>query len=432
ANGTIPARDLTLPDTAGYTVAVPAPGAVDAEATAHLGTYLRDIFTLNAQERDFRLFSPDETISNKLDAVFEVTDRAFVWPTAPLDEHLSPSGRVMEILSEHTCQGWLEGYLLTGRHGFFASYEAFITIVDSMVAQYAKWLKEASEIPWRRAPASLNYLLTSHLWRQDHNGFSHQSPAFIDALLNKKSSTVRVYLPPDANTLMSVAEHCLRSRGYVNVIIAPKHSAPQWLDAGTAATHCALGASVWDWAGRGDPETDPDIVLAAAGDVPMTETLGAAQLLREQLPALGVRVVNVVDLFSLAVRSAHPHGLDEIAFAALFTASRPVIFAFHGYPHVIHELLHHRPSPERFHVRGFEEEGTTSTPFDAVVRNGMSRYHLAIEALRRSPLATSPQAGGAIESFERQIARHRAYIVEHDDDLPEIRAWRWRPELAAR
>jgi xylulose-5-phosphate/fructose-6-phosphate phosphoketolase len=426
ANGTLPPRDLTLPDTAAYAVAVPAPGAVDAEATVRLGSFLTGIFTLNKNERNFRLFSPDETISNKLDAVFQVTDRAFVWPTDPLDEHLSPSGRVMEILSEHTCQGWLEGYLLSGRHGMFASYEAFITIVDSMVAQHAKWLKEASEVSWRRPPASLNYLLTSHLWRQDHNGFSHQSPAFIDALLNKKSSTVRIYLPPDANCLLSVANHCLRSRGYVNVIIAPKHASPQWLDAEAANAHCALGASVWEWASSNG--TDPEVVLAAAGDVPMLETLAAAQLLREHVPNLRVRVVNVVDLFAMAIPSAHKHGLDELAFEALFTASRPVIFAFHGYPRVIHELLHHRPAAERFHVRGFEEEGTTSTPFDAVVRNGMSRYHLALEALRRAQdgaFAATAGCSRAIELFERQITRHRAYINEHDLDLPEVQDWRW-------
>jgi xylulose-5-phosphate/fructose-6-phosphate phosphoketolase len=424
ANGMRPCAELCVPDVATYAVHVPAPGVVDAEATVLVGGFLRELFAANARERSFRLFSPDETISNKLDAVFEATDRAFVWPTTSLDEHLSPSGRVMEILSEHTCQGWLEGYLLTGRHGVFASYEAFIGIVDSMVEQYAKWLKELREVPWRRMPASLNYLLTSHLWRQDHNGYSHQSPAFIDTLLHKKSEIVRIYLPPDANTLLCVMDHCLRSRGYVNLVIAPKQLAPQWLDFASAQTHCAQGASAWAWA-SGDAAEEAHIVLAAAGDVPTLETLAATRLLREHVPELRVRVVNVVDLFALADPAAHRHGLDPVLFEALFTKDRPVIFAFHGYPGVVHELVHGRCAPERFHVRGYAEEGTTSTPFDGVVRNHMSRYHLAIEALRRCPLGQSRDVSSAILLFERKIAEHHAYIIEHDLDLPEVRARQW-------
>jgi xylulose-5-phosphate/fructose-6-phosphate phosphoketolase len=424
ANGLRPRAELCLPDIASYAVEVPAPGAVDAQATEIIGGFLRDVFVFNAEGRNFRLFSPDETISNKLDAVFEATDRAFVWPIAPLDEHLSASGRVMEILSEHTCQGWLEGYLLTGRHGVFASYEAFIPIVDSMVEQYAKWLKEMREVPWRREPASLNYLLTSHLWRQDHNGYSHQSPAFIDALLHKKSALVRIYLPPDANTLLCVMDHCLRSSGYVNLVIAPKQLSPQWLDFADARTHCARGASVWAWAGNEGAE-GPDIVLAGAGDVPMLETLAAARLLREHVPALRTRVVNVVDLFAVADPAAHGHGVDPLVFTSLFTEEKPVIFAFHGYAGVVHELLHGRRARERFHVRGYQEEGTTSTPFDGVVRNGMSRYHLALEAIRRADASSTREHSRAVAFFERKIVEHHAYIREHDLDLPEVCMWRW-------
>ncbi len=428
ANLTLPVGDLALPEIATHAVAVGVPGASDASATAIFGGYLRDVIRLNADARNFRLFSPDETVSNRLGAVFEVAERAFMWPLDPLDEGLSPSGRVMEILSEHTCQGWLEGYLLTGRHGLLASYEAFAPIIDSMVAQYAKWLKTSREVSWRRLPASLNYLLTSHLWRQDHNGFSHQSPAFLDALLNKKSSTVRAYFPPDANTLLSVGEHCLRSHGYVNVIIAPKQPAPQWLDLEAAREHCAMGASVWDWACN-DQAAEPQVVIAAAGDVPTLEGLAAVQLLHEQVPELRVRFANVVDLFALAARDEHPHGMETAAFEAVFTPDKPVVFAFHGYPRLVHELLHHRPSPERFHVRGYREEGTTSTPFDCVVRNGMSRYHLAIEALRRASAAaaTPLRTDRAIAAFERVLAAHSTYIVEHGIDLPEVAGWRWAP-----
>lgn len=429
ANLVDPIRELALPKIDSYAVPLDRPGAVNAEATSVFGTYLRDVMKMNAEEANFRLFSPDETNSNKLGAVFEATGRAFVWPTDAPDSGFARDGRVMEILSEHTCQGWLEGYLLSGRHGIFTSYEAFITIVDSMAAQFAKWLKMSREVSWRRLPASLNYLLTSHLWRQDHNGFSHQSPAFIDALLNKKSSIVRIYFPPDANSLLSVGEHCLRSHGYINVIVAPKNPTPQWLSLEAARVHCTLGASIWPWASN-DESGAPQVVFAAAGDVPTVEALAAVQLLREHTPELRVRFANVVDLFTLAAPQDHPHGLDATAFETIFTADCPVVFAYHGYPRMVHELLHHRPAPERFHVRGYEEEGTTSTPFDVVVRNHASRYHLAIEALRRATeshhASIQPQRfDRAIAHFEEMLARHRSYIVEHGVDLPEIAQWRW-------
>jgi len=416
---------LQMPDYTDYEVSVPQPGAVKAEGTRVLGKFLRDVFVENESARDFRLFCPDETTSNRLGHVFEATARPFLWPLVETDEYLSRSGRVMEILSEHTLQGWLEGYLLTGHHGLFVSYEAFIAIVSSMVTQFAKWLKIAHEIPWRGPISSLNYLLTSHAWRQDHNGYSHQGPGFINTLLTKKSSVVRIYLPPDANTLLSVVDHCLRSRNYVNLIIAGKQSMPQWLDMESAQAHCARGASIWHWASNDDGE--PDVVLAAAGDVPTQEVIAAAWLLRREIPDLRVRVVNVVDLFTLDSHRDHPHAMDEDSFVELFTAHTPVIFGFHGYPRVIHELIYRRPNAERFHVRGYIEEGTTSTPFDMVVLNRLSRYHLAIEALRRVPRLRS-KAGAIIDKFTERLAAHRVYIHEHGRDMPEIQNWQWSAE----
>lgn len=415
---------LQLPDYREYAVTVPTPGTAKAEGTRELGKYLRDVFRLNEEAGNFRLFCPDETTSNRLDHVFEVTERAFMWPLVDTDEYLSRGGRVMEILSEHTCQGWLEGYLLTGRHGLFACYEAFIPIVDSMLNQYAKWLKVSREVPWRRPLASLNYLLTSHVWRQDHNGYSHQVPSFINNVVNKKSTVARIYFPPDANCLLSVTDHCLKSRDYVNLIVASKQMIPQWLDMDAAREHCARGASVWEWASNDGG--DPDVVLAAAGDVPTEEIVAAALLLRRELPELRVRVVNVVDLFTIISHRDHPHGLDHGAFIDLFTNDRPVIFAFHGYPRLIHELVHHRPNSNRFHVHGYMEEGRTTTPFDMLVLNGMSRYHLAIAALHRATRFRS-RAGGVIDKFQERLAAHGIYIREHDVDLPEIVDWRWTP-----
>ena len=375
-----------------------AHGAIQASATEVLGDYLRDTFRLNHDARNFRLTCPDETMSNKLEAVFEATDRAFMWPLVETDEILARDGRVLEILSETTCEGWLEGYTLSGRHGVFACYEAFATIVDSMVAQHAKWLKTASEISWRRPVPSLNILLTSHAWRQDHNGYSHQGPGFIDNLVSKKASVVRVYLPPDANCLVSVADHCLRSRNYINLIIAAKNMAPVWLPMEEAKAHCARGASVWDWAS--DDRGEPDVILAAAGDVPTLETLAAVDLLRRHYAGVRVRVVNVIDLFSLETRAEHPHGLEDAIFERLFGTTTPVVFAFHGYPRVIHELIHRRPDPQRFHVRGYIEEGTTTTPFDMVVRNRMSRYHLALDALEYAK-ASGDAAARAAKALQR-------------------------------
>jgi xylulose-5-phosphate/fructose-6-phosphate phosphoketolase len=415
---------LELPPPGAYGVQVPVPGAVQAEGTRHLGRYLRDVFGANEAARNFRFFCPDETTSNRMEAVFEATGRAFQWPLVDTDEYLARDGRVMEILSEHTCQGWLEGYLLTGRHGVFACYEAFIPIIDSMLNQYAKWLKVSRETPWRRPLASLNYVLTSHVWRQDHNGYTHQVPSFINNVVNKKSSVARVYLPPDANCLLAIADHCLRSRDYVNLIVASKQMIPQWLDPDAAQAHCARGASHWAWAGN--DEGDPDVVLAAAGDVPTEETVAAAWLLQRELPELRVRVVNVVDLFTLVDHHDHPHGLQHEDFVALFTAERPVIFAFHGYPRLIHELVHHRPRPHRFHVHGYMEEGRTTTPFDMRVLNRLDRYHLAMNALSRVGRLRS-KAGDVIDRFEKRLADHRHYIVENDQDMPAVRGWRWTP-----
>jgi xylulose-5-phosphate/fructose-6-phosphate phosphoketolase len=425
ANGGRLLRALDLPDFATYAFEVAKPGAEHQESTRRLGRYLRDVFARNAEAGNFRLFCPDETSSNRLDDVFEVTDRCLVGPVLPTDDHVAPDGRVMEVLSEHNCQGWLEGYLLTGRHGLFATYEAFAMVSASMGVQHVKWLEASRSLPWRRPIASLNYLLTSTCWRNDHNGFSHQGPGLIDTMISKKGSVVRVYLPPDANCLLSVADHCLRSRDYVNLVVIDKQPQPQWLDMATARDHCAKGASVWAWAGTEDGAgREPDVVLGCAGDIPTMETLAAAELLRRHTPDLAVRVVNVVDLMTLFTPGRHPHGMDEPAFVELFTASTDVVFAFHGYPGEIHQVLHGRTNAPRFHVRGYNEEGTTTTPFDMVVLNGMSRYHLALEAVRRARRA--PAEGAALaDHCEAMLARHEAYIVQHLEDMPEVRDWVW-------
>ena len=426
ANGGRLLTALDLPDFTDYAIEVDKPGTVKAEATRNLGKYLRDVFIKNQQDQNFRLFCPDETSSNRLDAVFEATERCSVGKIIDIDDHVSPDGRVMDVLSEHLCQGWLEGYLLTGRHGIFPCYEAFVTIIDSMFNQHAKWLKTCRELPWRHSIASLNYLLTSHAWRQDHNGYSHQGPGFMDTVINKKGDVVRIYLPPDANCLLSVVDHCLRSRNYVNAIVAGKQPELQWLDMDAARKHCARGASVWEWAGN-DEGKEPDVVLACAGDVPTQETVAAAWLLRRHIPELKVRVVNVVDLMVLSPPEYHPHGMDAEAFREMFTDSSPVIFAFHGYRRMVHDLVHGRPNPERFHVRGYIEEGTTTTPFEMVVANKLSRYHLAMEALRRVTRLRSKSAH-LIETFESKITEHHLYIQEHLEDMPEIRDWVWSEE----
>ncbi len=423
ANGGLLLEELQLPDFRQHAVEVPRPGVVVAEATRPLGRFLRDVMTLNRDRRNFRVFGPDETASNRLDALFEVTDRAWMAERRPEDEHLGAEGRVMEILSEHTCQGWLEGYLLTGRHGLFSSYEAFIHVVDSMFNQHAKWLKVTRQIPWRPPIASLNYLLTSHVWRQDHNGFSHQDPGFIDHVVNKKAEVIRVYLPPDANTLLSVADHCLRSRGYVNVIVAGKQPALQYLDMETAMAHCAAGIGTWEWAST-DGGVDPHVVLACAGDVPTLETLAAAALLREHLPEVRVRVVNVVDLMRLQPSEEHPHGLSTAEFDALFTTDRPIVFAYHGYPWLIHRLTYRRTNHGNLHVRGYKEEGTTTTPFDMVVLNDLDRYHLVMDVIDRVPglLSRAPHVRQAMRD---RRSEHKAYIAEHGEDRPEVRNWTW-------
>jgi xylulose-5-phosphate/fructose-6-phosphate phosphoketolase len=425
ANGGLLLRDLVMPDFRDYAVDVPAPGAVDGEATRVLGAMLRDVMRLNADARNFRVMGPDETSSNRLDALFEVTDRTSTARILATDDHVGPDGRVMEVLSEHLCQGWLEGYLLTGRHGLFSCYEAFIHIVDSMFNQHAKWLKTTRHIPWRKPIASLNYLLTSHVWRQDHNGASHQDPGFIDHVVNKKADVVRVYLPPDANTLLSVADHCLRSRHYVNVIVAGKQPAPQWLGIGAAAAHCARGLGAWDWASN-DGGADPDVVLACAGDVPTMETLAAVDLLRTHVPGLTMRVVNVVDLMTLQPEREHPHGVSDEEFDALFTRDRPIVFAFHGYPWLIHRLTYRRANHGNLHVRGFKEEGTTTTPFDMTVLNDVDRFHLALDVLERVPRLRGDAAADAAAAYCRErLAEHHAYIRAHGDDMPDVRDWRW-------
>jgi len=385
---------------------------------------LSDVMRLNAGPRNFRVVGPDETTSNRLDALFEVTDRVSTATIVPTDDHVSRDGRVMEVLSEHMCQGWLEGYLLTGRHGFFSCYEAFIHIIDSMFNQHAKWLKTTRGIPWRRPIASLNYLLTSHVWRQDHNGFSHQDPGFIDHVINKKADVVRVYLPPDANTLLSVADHCLRSRNYVNVIIAGKQPAPQWLTIEEASAHCARGVGIWRWASNDGG--NPDVVLTCAGDVPTLETLAAVSLLRAQLPELRIRVVNVVDLMTLQPSREHPHGLSDAEFDEIFTTDRPIVFAFHGYPWLIHRLTYRRTNHSSLHVRGYKEEGTTTTPFDMTVLNGIDRYHLALDVIERvARIRGSESARNMAASLHTKLVEHRAYICANGEDMPEIQQWRW-------
>jgi xylulose-5-phosphate/fructose-6-phosphate phosphoketolase len=421
ANGGELLQPLRLPDFRDYAVQVKAPGSDFSEATRVLGGFLRDVIELNPQT--FRLFGPDETASNRLTAVFEATDKAWSAEILPTDEHLAPDGRVMEILSEHTCQGWLEGYLLTGRHGLFNSYEAFIHIVDSMFNQHAKWLKTTRDISWRRPIASLNYLLSSHVWRQDHNGFSHQDPGFIDHVVNKKADVIRVYLPPDANTLLSVADHCLRSTNYVNVIVAGKQPSPSWLTMNEAILHCTRGIGIWTWAGTAGDE-EPDVVLACAGDVPTVETLAAVDLMRQQLPDLKVRVINVVDLMRLVDDREHPHGLTHPEFDALFTKDRPIIFAYHGYPWLIHRLTYRRTNHANLHVRGYKEEGTTTTPFDMAMLNDLDRFRLVIDVIDRVP-GLVDHAGGLRQQMEDRRLAARAYTREHGEDAPEIRDWAW-------
>ncbi|MFZ6815059.1 phosphoketolase family protein [Undibacterium sp. Rencai35W] len=421
ANGGLLLQDLVMPDYRDYAVTVPRPGAVSIESTGVQAQFIRDIIARNPH--NFRVFSPDETSSNRWGAVFEVTNRCSTAEHIAIDDHIAPDGRVMEVLSEHQCEGWLEGYLLSGRHGFFSCYEAFIHIIDSMFNQHAKWLKAANRIPWRAPVASLNYLLSSHVWRQDHNGASHQDPGFIDHVINKKAEVIRVYLPPDANTLLSVTDHCLRSRNYVNVIVAGKQPEAQWLTMDAAITHCNAGIGVWDWASN-DAGAEPDLVMACAGDVPTLETLAAVQLLREHHPELKIRVVNVVDLMKLQPESEHPHGLSDVEFDALFTKDKPIIFAYHGYPTLIHRLTYRRTNHQNLHVRGFKEEGTTTTPFDMVVLNDLDRFHLMGAALER--ISSMNRDLSATHRFiQEKLAEHERYICEHGEDMPEIRDWTW-------
>jgi xylulose-5-phosphate/fructose-6-phosphate phosphoketolase len=423
ANGGLLLRDLVMPDFRSYAVKVPKPGTENAEATRVLGGFLRDVMKCNSDAKNFRVFGPDETASNRLEALYEATDKLWMEPILPVDEHLSQNGRVLEMLSEHMCQGWLEGYLLTGRHGFFSCYEAFIHIIDSMFNQHAKWLKVTRKIEWRRPIASLNYLLTSHVWRQDHNGFTHQDPGFIDHVVNKKADIVRVYLPPDANCLLSVADHCLRSRHYVNVIVAGKQPALQYLDMESAIEHCSTGIGIWEWAST-DNGGEPDVVMACAGDVPTLETLAAVDLLRQHFPEIKIRVVNVVDLMTIEPSSEHPHGLSDADFDSMFTIDKPVIFAYHGYPWLIHRLTYRRHNHNNFHVRGYKEEGTTTTPFDMTVLNDLDRFHLAGDVVDRVP--GLQKIGGHFKQFLRnRLVEHKQYIRERGDDLPEIRDWTW-------
>ncbi|MCE0490703.1 phosphoketolase family protein [Pantoea sp. Mb-10] len=420
ANGGRLRRDLKVPDIRRFALQIDQPGSTEGQATAQFGHYLSEIFRLN--QDNFRLFGPDETASNRLSAVFDVTERRWMAPREPYDEQLSREGRVMEILSEHQCQGWLEGYLLTGRHGLFNCYEAFIHIIDSMFNQHAKWLKVARKLPWRQPISSLNYLLSSHVWRQDHNGYSHQDPGFMDHVANKKADIVRIYLPPDANTLLWVGDHCLRTWDRINVIVAGKQPSPQWLDMESAIAHCEAGMGEWRWA---SDEGEPDVVMACAGDVPTIETLAAVDLLRDAVPGVRVRVVNVVDLMALQPQAMHPHGKSDDAFDALFTPDKPVIFAFHGYPSLIHRLTYARTNHRNFHVHGFNEEGTTTTPFDMTVLNGLDRYHLAQAAIRHTPSLAARHAD-VLADLEAKLAHHQAYVREKGEDLPEVHNWRWK------
>jgi xylulose-5-phosphate/fructose-6-phosphate phosphoketolase len=416
-------RDLQLPDFREYGVDVPRPGTGGIGDCHVLGRYLRDVVKLNMEGRNFRIFGPDETLSNGLESVFEVTERQWNAATIDGDQWLARSGRVMEVLSEHQCEGWLEGYLLTGRHGIFNCYEAFIHIVDSMFNQHAKWLKVSGQLPWRSRIASLNFLLTSHVWRQDHNGFTHQDPGFVDHVINKKASVVRIYFPADANCLLSVMDHCLRSRQYVNVVTTGKHPAPQWLTMAQAVTHCAAGIGIWRWASSEQGE-DPDVVMACCGDVPTLEALAAVAILREHCPELRVRVVNVVDLMRLQPASEHPHGLSDQDFDELFTKNKPVIFAFHSYPWLIHRLTYRRTNHANIHVRGYKEEGTITTPFDMTVLNDIDRFHLVMDAIRRLP-QTGEMGGALMGMMRNKLVEHRQFIELHGQDMPEVRNWKW-------
>jgi len=429
ANGGLLLRDLKMPDFRDYAVKVTKPGAVEAESTRVQGQFIRDVLKLNADARNFRIFSPDETASNRWSDVFEVTNRCSTAEIIPTDDHIAPDGRVMEMLSEHQCEGWLEGYLLTGRHGFFSCYEAFIHIIDSMLNQHAKWLDVTRQIPWRRPIASLNYLLSSHVWRQDHNGFTHQDPGFIDLVAHKKADIIRVYLPPDANTLLTVTDHCLRSRHYVNVIVAGKQPSPQWLDMESAVKHCTAGLGIWEWASN-DAGSEPDVVMACAGDVPTLETLAAVEMLRQHFPELKIRVVNVVDLMALQPRTEHPHGLNDKDFDALFTRDKPIVFACHGYPSLIHRLTYRRTNHHNLHVRGYKEEGTTTTPFDMTVLNDLDRFHLVMDAIDRLP-QTGDKGIHLKQQLKDKLVEHKQYIDKNGQDMPEIRNWRWGAGRAA-
>ena len=423
ANGGLLLKDLKLPNFQDYAVDVPKPGTITAEPTRVMGEFLRDVMKLNLDSQNFRVMSPDENNSNRWNAILEVTNRVSTAEILPTDDHIATDGWVMEVLSEHMCQGWLEGYLLTGRHGFFSCYEAFIHIIDSMFNQHAKWLKVTHDIPWRRSIASFNYLLTSHVWRQDHNGFSHQDPGFIDHIVNKKASVIRVYLPPDANTLLSVTNHCLRSRNYVNLIIAGKQPELQWLDMDAAIKHCTAGIGIWDWASN-DKGSEPDVVMACAGDVPTLETLAAVDFLRQHFPDLKIRVVNVVDLMTLQPSSVNPHGLSDRDFDSIFTRDKPIVFAYHGYPGLIHRLTCHRTNHHNLHVHGYKEEGTTTTAFDMVVLNDLDRFHLAQDVIDRLPQIQSIGAH-AQQLLHDKLIEHRHYIIKHGEDMPEILNWQW-------